>query len=92
MSADPTVEQTKPQMSAMAHIAAGWPMALVAVGGLIGGACGGAAYGISISIFKKRGATVSTYIYATLIGIAAVALYFAVIIGLGIAFPEMFKR
>lgn len=37
-----TQNQTK--ISTMAHIAAGWPLALVAAGGRVGGACSGLAY------------------------------------------------
>lgn len=75
-----------------AQLAAGWPLFLVAIGGLIGGACGGLAYGVSISIFKKKGVNTKTYLYSILIGIGGIILYIAVIFALAIAFPGLFRK
>lgn len=75
-----------------AHAISGWPLAMVAFGGLIGGACGGLAYGVSMSLIKKKGISATSYILATLIGIGCVILYFVAIIGLAVAFPQLFNQ
>lgn len=75
-----------------AHAISAWPLTLVAIGGLIGGACGGLAYGVSISMIKKKGASPTTYILSALIGVGCVALYFLAIIALAIAFPQLFNQ
>ena len=63
---------------------------LVTMGGLIGGACGGLAYGVSMSIIKKMGISAKSYLLSIVVGVGCVGLYFAVVIGLAIAFPQMF--
>jgi hypothetical protein len=74
------------------HVISGWPLVMVIIGGLIGGACGGLAYGASMSLIKKKGISATSYILSTVIGIGCVALYFVVIIGLAIAFPNLFNQ
>ena len=75
-----------------AHVAAGWPLILIPIGGLLGGLCGGAAYGVSISIMKKKGASVATYIMAVVIGVVGVVLYLGAIVALAVSFPELFNE
>mgnify|MGYP000471743597 CR=1 FL=1 len=75
-----------------AHVIAGWPLAMIAIGGLIGGACGGLAYGVSMSLINKKGISAISYILSAIIGISCIALYFIVIIGLSIAFPQLFNQ
>ncbi|NJK92777.1 MAG: hypothetical protein HC904_13725 [Blastochloris sp.] len=89
---NPDTFDTKTKLPLSAHLAAGWPLVLVAMGGAIGGACGGLAYALSAALFKKKGVNTQTYIYAILIGVAGIALYFGVIIGLAIAFPNLFNK
>ncbi len=74
------------------HLISGWPLLLIAVGGLIGGACGGLAYGASVSVIKKKGVSALSYSLSVLIGVGCVFLYFAVVIGLAIAFPDLFGQ
>ncbi|EIQ01293.1 hypothetical protein OpiT1DRAFT_05868 [Opitutaceae bacterium TAV1] len=74
------------------HIVAALPLALVAVGGLIGGLFGGGAYAISSSIFKKDISTTKKYTYSILVSSGAVIAYFGCIIILAILFPGLFKR
>jgi len=50
-------EENKTELAKLpwhAHLISGWPLAMVAIGGLIGGACGGLAYGASMSLIKKK--------------------------------------
>jgi len=74
-----------------AHVIAGWPLLLIFIGGVIGGLCGGGAYGASVALLKKKGVTAVTCLLSFLIGIAGVALYFVVAVALVIAFPDMFS-
>ena len=37
-----------------AHLACGWPLLLVTIGGAIGGGLGGAAYGVNMAIYKSN--------------------------------------
>ena len=63
---------------------------MIVIGGALGGLCGGGAYGLSMAILKKKGVTPLSCFLSVLIGIAGVGLYFIAIIGLAIAFPDMF--
>lgn len=63
---------------------------MIFVGGALGGLCGGGAYGLSMALLKKKGLTPLSCILSLLIGIAGVGLYFIAIVGLAIAFPQMF--
>ena len=47
------VTSQAPKLSFMAHAMCGWPLILVAIGGLIGGALGAAAYAINLAIYKS---------------------------------------
>ncbi|MHC4874672.1 MAG: DUF4339 domain-containing protein [Planctomycetota bacterium] len=46
------VQSTQP--SGVAYVLCGWPLILVFFGGLIGGMCGGLAYGINIQVYQSR--------------------------------------
>ena len=74
------------------HIVAGLPLVLLAIGGAIGGGVGGCAYAISASIFRKELSNPKKYIFSLLVSVGAFAAYFAIIIGLTIAFPNLFKK
>ena len=60
------------------------------MGGALGGICGGGAYGLSMALLKKKGVTPISCLLSVLIGTAGVGLYFIVIIGLALAFPDTF--
>lgn len=52
---DETAAQEQPaKLPTKAHLMCGWPLALVAIGGAIGGGLGGAAYAINIAIYKSQ--------------------------------------
>lgn len=73
------------------HVACGWPLVLVFVGGAIGGACGGAAYMINGNIFKADHPTPLKYVYSFLVGIGAIVLYFGCAMILVTVFPGLRK-
>ena len=89
MNNEPIKEQQQ-SLPAYAHAIAGWPLIMIFIGGALGGLCGGGAYGISMALLKKKGVTPLSCFLSLLIGIAGVGLYFIAIIGLTIAFPDMF--
>jgi hypothetical protein len=92
MSTAPEKPEPTAKLPWTCQLAAGWPILLVILGGALGGGCGGAAYAISISLFKKHGVNATTYLLSVLIGIAAIAIYLVIIVALAIAFPNLFKR
>lgn len=81
--------QSKP-IPSYAQVIAGWPLIMIAIGGALGGLCGGGAYGLSMALFKKRGVTPLNCFLSILIGIAGIGLYFGAVVALGIAFPSVF--
>lgn len=64
------------------------PFALVAVGGVIGGACGGIAWAINKTVFKKTENPVLRYVFTGLISAAAVIVYLVA----AIFFLSLFKK
>ncbi|WP_375204946.1 hypothetical protein [Hyphococcus sp.] len=73
-------------------IAALWPLIFIFVGGAIGGACGGGAALINIRIMHGSLPAPAKYVLALLTGIGALLLYFLIVIGLALAFPDIFAR
>jgi len=71
------------------HLAAGWPLILILVGGAIGGGCGGAAYALNGKIFSLSISKPLKYLYVALVGIGAVILYIMIAIILFILFPQL---
>lgn len=74
------------------HLAAGWPIILIFVGGAIGGGLGAAAYILNVRIFNKSISSAKKYIFSILIGIASVLACFIVIVTIAIIFPGFFKK
>ncbi|MCX6855872.1 MAG: hypothetical protein NTV80_13310 [Verrucomicrobia bacterium] len=85
-----TTQENTPALPPSAHVIAGWPLVMVAVGGAIGGLCGAGAYGLSMALLKKKGVTPLSVFLSFLLGLAGIGLYFVVIIALAIAFPQLF--
>jgi hypothetical protein len=54
MGNENVAQEKQPKLSAKVHLMCGWPLALVVIGGAIGGGLGGAAYGINVAIYKSR--------------------------------------
>ncbi|HNT76288.1 MAG TPA: hypothetical protein PKH77_14835 [Anaerolineae bacterium] len=59
----------------IAHVLCGWPLILVAMGGMIGGALGGLAYGINITLYKSNIPVILKIILNIVVGIAAIVLW-----------------
>jgi len=64
---------------------------MIVIGGALGGLCGDGSYGLSMALLKKKGVTPQSCFLSLLIGIAGVGLYFIAIIGLAMAFPDIFS-
>jgi hypothetical protein len=73
-------------------IVAGLPLVLFELGGAIGGGIGGAAAVINVAIFRKDLSPAKRYLYSVLVSLAAAAAYCAIVIGLAMAFPKLFKK
>lgn len=61
------------------HLWIGWPIVLALSGGLIGGACGGAAWAINKKIFGQVRAPVTRYIVTGLVSAGSVVCYLAIV-------------
>jgi hypothetical protein len=58
------------------YLVCGWPLALVAIGGgLLGGLCGGAAFGINLGIWKSSLPLVAKIVLIPMVGLIAVACW-----------------
>jgi hypothetical protein len=76
-----TTAQAK-KLPAMAHILCGWPLVLVAFGGLIGGGLGGAAYAINIAIYKTSMPVIFKIVLNLSVGIAAIGIWYVIAIAI----------
>jgi hypothetical protein len=74
----PVPKAPPPKLTWYEHVWIGWPLALVAVGGGIGGACGGAAWGINRVVFLSIRQPVLRYLVTGLISVAAIVIYLVV--------------
>jgi hypothetical protein len=70
------------------HVWIALPLALIGVGGAIGGACGGMAWAVNKTVFKKPKNPVLQYLVTGLISASAVVLWLV----FGTAFVLFFKR
>ncbi len=74
------------------HLAAGWLLLLVFMGGAIGGACGGLAYFLNTKFFNSRLSNSLKYTFSFLVGVAGFGLYFLIIVIITTLFPNSFQR
>lgn len=74
------------------HLAAGWPVILLFIGGAAGGACGALAYVLNAKLFNSRLSNPLKYIFSFLIGIGGVGLYLLAVVILVSLFPGLFKK
>ncbi len=76
MSVPPTTpEPPKQKLTWYEHVWLGLPILLVFVGGLIGGACGGAAWAVNQAVFQKTKHPILRYVWTGLISAAAFVAY-----------------
>jgi len=66
------------------------PIALISIGGAVGGLCGGLAFALNISVFSKKLSTAKKYLFTTFITLGAVLSYFIILVILAIVFPDTF--
>tara|TARA_R110002051_G_C8731067_1_gene497867 strand:+ start:126 stop:611 length:486 start_codon:yes stop_codon:yes gene_type:complete len=92
MADEKNLSDSERTLSPIQHIICGWPLMLVVIGGLIGGACGGAAYGINAKLLKSDLSPGLKYLLVVLVGVGAIAAYFLVVIGLAILWPNIFGK
>ena len=74
------MSEVKPQMKWYEMLACLWPIALMSVGGGIGGLLGGLAIALNLTIFGKDFSNKKKYVLTTLSGISAVVLYIVIAI------------
>jgi hypothetical protein len=67
------------QVPIIAHILSGWPLVLVFIGGAIGGALGGLAYWVNLSLYKSRLPGVLKGVLNILMGLTAIGIWFLVV-------------
>ena len=83
-------EREQRQLSMIEHVVCAWPFVLVAVGGALGGACGGLAWAINTRIMASTLSAPMRYGLVFLSGLGAAALYFVGVMLLVMFFPNMF--
>ena len=66
-----TTKEESQKLSTIVHVMCGWPLALVFIGGAIGGGLGGIAYGINMVIYKSRMPVAAKVVLNILTGTAA---------------------
>lgn len=85
-----TTQPPAPKLSLFERILCAWPICLVIVGGLVGGACGGLAWAINERIMRSARPMPVRYALIVASGLVAIAVYFAVIFLLALIFPSVF--
>ena len=78
ISAPPAADSMEPKLQWYQHVWTALPFLLVVTGGIIGGACGGAAWGLNQQVFRKTKDPVLRYVWTGLISAGAVAAYLVV--------------
>ena len=77
-----TTEHDKEKLPTSVHFMCGWPLVLVLIGGLIGGALGGIAYVINMTIYKSDMPNAAKIALNVVTGLSAIFLWLAVSVGL----------
>ncbi len=83
---------TERKLTILEQVVCAAPIALVAVGGAIGGLCGGLAWAVNQKIMRSDRSAGVRYGLAALTFVGAIALYFAVVTAIALAFPNLFAR
>jgi hypothetical protein len=73
---------TKEKMPVIGHILCGWPLLLVAIGGMIGGGLGGAAYAINVGIYKSQLPIPAKVVLNIIVGSAAIGIWYSIAMAL----------
>jgi hypothetical protein len=78
LTAPPAADTSQPRLLWYQHVWTALPFLLVVAGGLVGGACGGAAWAVNQQVFRKTKDPVLRYVWTGLISAGAVAAYLVV--------------
>ena len=84
---EPTKQESTPvatssKLPLQAHLACGWPLVLVFVGGAIGGGLGGMAYAINMAVYRSQMPLVAKVLSNLAIGFVAIALWMGIILAI----------
>lgn len=82
---NPPVKVDSGKIPVWAYLICGWPLALVAIGGMIGGVCGGAAFGVNLSIWKSTMPLPVKLILIPIVGFGAIGLWLVIAIAINTA-------
>ena len=74
----PITPEAQEKISPLILIACGWPFALVAFGGAIGGGLGGVAFAVNIGIYKSSLPGIAKPFLNILTGAAAIGLWYVI--------------
>jgi hypothetical protein len=83
---------TKPKLTTLQQVFCAWPLALVIVGGAIGGLCGGVAWAINTKIMSSSMAAPMRYGLCVLFGIIAAVVWFYSAVALAPVLASMFSH
>jgi len=86
------IKPEKQKLKPFEYVWAGWPLIMVAFGGLLGGICGGAAAAINVTIFSSEKSTKYKYGVTFLVSLASILIYFIIIVVLVLIFPSLAER
>jgi len=80
------------ELSTGANIFCAWPLALVAIGGALGGLLGAMAWALNVKIMKSDFIAAVTIPTVILTGLGAFAIYFVIVAYLVLTYPDIFNR
>jgi len=86
------VAADKKKLKAVEYAWACWPLIMVAVGGALGGLCGGGAAAINMKLFNSSRTQKAKYALSFLVSIGSVLLYLLAAVVLVIIFPSLGKK
>lgn len=75
---DKTRNAQAEKLPAIAHFLCGWPLILVGLGGLIGGALGGIAYAINLALYKSSLPGIVKLVLNLVVGFSAIGIWLAI--------------
>jgi len=87
-----TQASTKPKLTTLQQVVCAWPLALVMIGGAIGGLCGGIAWAINTKIMSSAMAAPTRYGLCVLTGIVAGVVWFYAAMALAPVLASMFSH
>ena len=83
------IKAEKPKLKPFEYAWAGWPLIMVAIGGALGGLCGGAAMALNVKIFNSSRSVKYKYGMTLLVSLASILVYLVAVTVLVLIFPSM---